>query len=188
MLSSLTFSFALNLNMLVDSVPTFYLKYSMQSCYLHLYLSLGGIPLFIVFSTIAYCIKYNMTVPPRPDTLKKKKKEREKTCCTFVNSPFHVPHLAPASLRPASPHQIEAPRQTHIHFTPEGADSAAHLPCCFYYDSHLSLPPVTHLSSPDRQDMRCHDTRFYRKRVERFLVPSSYHRGYMYCQRLQLSY
>lgn len=53
------------------------------------------------------------------------------------------PHLATASLHPASPHQIEAPRQTHIHFIPKGGwlSQSAHLPCCFYYDSHLSLPP-----------------------------------------------
>lgn len=53
------------------------------------------------------------------------------------------PHLATASLHPASPHQIEAPRQTHIHFIPKGGwlSQSAHLPCCFYYDSHLPLPP-----------------------------------------------
>lgn len=87
-------------------------------------------------------------------------------------------------LRPASPHQIQAPGQTHIHFIPEGAADSAKVhictPCCFYYDSHLSLPPVAHLSSPDSEDARCHDTGSYRKRVERHLFPSSYQRVYMH--------
>lgn len=38
---------------------------------------------------------------------------------------------------------------------------SAHLPSCFYYDSHLSLPPVTHLSSPDSQNSGCLDTQVF---------------------------
>lgn len=34
---------------------------------------------------------------------------------------------------------------------------SAHLPSCFCYDSHTSLPPVTRLSSPDSQNSGCHD-------------------------------
>lgn len=94
--------------------------------------------------------------------------------------PFMSPHLATASLHPASPHQIEAPRQTHMYFIPRGGgwlSQSAHLPRCFYYDSHLSLPPIAHLSSPDSEESRCHDTSFYSKRVERYLCHT---RGFTY--------
>lgn len=94
--------------------------------------------------------------------------------------PFMSPHLATVSLRSAAPHQMEPNSPPLLPWGGGWLSRTAHLPCCFYYDSHLSLPPVAHLSPPGSQDARCHDTGLYCKRVERYLLPSSYQRVYMY--------
>lgn len=96
---------------------------------------------FSALSMPAYSIMHNMTVPPWPDTIGKKKRRHVALSPTL---PFMSPHLAAESLRPASPHQIEARRQTHIHFIPEGvADSAKeHIcPVVFTTIPIYSCPP-----------------------------------------------
>lgn len=103
----------------------------------------------------------------------KKKKKREKTCCAFVNSPFHVPTPG-FSFSPPCITTSNRGFQANSHpLYPQGGgwlSQSAHLLCCFYYDSHLSLAPVAYLSSPDSQNMRCHDTSFYRKKDGEILV------------------
>lgn len=61
-----------------------------------------------------------MTEPPWPDTLIKTNTKSVRHCALSSTLPFMSPHLATASLHPASPHQIEAPWQTHIHLIAEG--------------------------------------------------------------------
>lgn len=126
-----------------------------------------------------------MTVPPWPDTHKKKKKrKKKKTCCVFVNSPFHVPTPGCCFSPPCIATSNRSSQANSHPLYPRGGSwlsQRAHLPCCFYYDSHLSLPlptPVAHLSSPDSQDTRCHDTSFYRKGWrDSLFIPDSLHVG-----------
>lgn len=122
---------------------------------------------------------------------KKNKRKREKTCCAFVNSPFHVPTPGFSFSPPCITTSNRGSEANSHPLYPQGGgwlSQSAHLLCCFYYDSHLSPAPVAHLSSPDSQNMRCHDTRFYRKKVVRYLFPSSCRRVYMYRCRLQWGY
>ena len=100
-----------------------------------------------------------MTALPWPDTREK----AEKTCSAFVNSPFHVPTPGDATLGSCITTSNKDSLANSHPLYPRGGDwlsQRAHLPCCFYYYSHLSLPPATHPSSPDSQHTGCLDTVF----------------------------
>lgn len=71
-------------------------------------------------------------------TLFERRKKRQVVLSSTL--PFMSPHLATVPLRPAPPHQIEAPRHPLYPWGGGWLSHMAHLPCCFYYDSHLFLP------------------------------------------------
>lgn len=111
------------------------------------------------------CVISNTTLPPWP-------------CCTLVSLSLSCPHLAAASLRPATPHQMEAPGQKKqkkkltASSPPRGGwvSRSEHLPPCFYYHSQ---PPSPSLIRNHRliavETLRAVTPAFYRKRVERSL-------------------
>lgn len=137
---------------------------------------------FSPFSNFAYCIIYNMTIPPWPE-------KREETCSSFLNSPFHVPTPGYSASLPCITTSNTSSQPNSHRLQPWGGDwlsHRAHLPSCFYYHSHLSLPPVAHLSSPGIQDASRHD-RVFTVKGWRSTV-SSYQRAFMYSQWLEWGY
>lgn len=116
------------------------------------------------------------------------KKERRHVALSST-LPFMFPHLGTVLHRLASPHQIPAPSQTHIDFSPEGVtDSAIEHICPLVFITIPIYPcPLSlichHLAFKTQAAM----TRVFTVKGWRSTV-SSYQRAFMYSQWLEWGY
>lgn len=113
----------------------------------------------------------------------------EETCSSFVNSPFHVPTPGYSASSPCITTSNTSSQPNSHRLQAWGGDwlsPRTHLPSCFYYHSHLSLPPVAHLSSHGSRDASLHN-RVFTVNGWRYSF-SSYQRLCMYSQWLQWGY